>query len=918
MYNKIFFNLGSAARANGIGDLITKCSEAGIPVYLASTDDMVGLFDLQEAAIAYNVPHVGNWRSTGYVTPDGRRLTFSQAGQTPGAVHLEVPDHNVSPVEAAEKLWPLHRQLIPKELNPDITYISTVNEVRGYVGWGEEGSADWATPIPGYTGWADWMGHFALRTAELALADGFKFAPFGFASGNPEEGAWEQPYMLELLRFCAKHPDKISIALHEYSFDLDDIWDGDGRKVGRFEDLFETCDHYNIPRPKVQFREWGWTLNRVPDPPKALEDIRSVMRLYAQYPQIQGAALWSLIGGWQGLGDMAQKLIAPISDLTLSERYAEPTPAPPPTPPPVPVTPPPPTQSTAVRGKPREDYQRTVLLLPPTAKEEWAVAAALALFKNGRPRISILGSADDAAIGDLSKRHIIALNPQEWGAGDDGKGLRGFYETYYGLGESDGVTYEEIVVGDPNELVEVLDKRFGDSPTEPPTQDQFRFEAWPTEHRVINQGFGKNPDWYAKYGLPGHEGVDVRAPHGSAIYAVADGTVIEVGDDRKKKTEGGHNYGVRVYLQHRDGWVTIYAHLDSRLVNKGDSVKAGQTIGRADNTGNSSGSHLHLTLKRNGFTYKGPGGQPWPYTIHDPSPFLEPFLDSAAPDPSPAPTRYHGVATSFKAGLHAPGSDYMWQWPQIRSMFDRLNMPVKFLSNGISKDYYTAYSQDALVRIFWQPDRKKSPEEAWTDVRDGVLGMYAKGARTFEVLNENNLPSEGAGMVWANGDEFGRWLAAFVGILRAYLPHSKLYYPGMSPGVPWTNQFAWTNPAWIHVRHLFDGICMHAYTGNTSSVETAAGEIVSQVAEFQKYIALDRPLIVSELSVNRADPNKSDSETAVFKARVYRAVEEQLRVMPGVEGVFYFISHWLPPQAQSDHLESWLDIGLADAYLSQP
>ena len=161
-----------------------------------------------------------------------------------------------------------------------------------------------------------------------------------------------------------------------------------------------------------------------------------------------------------------------------------------------------------------------------------------------------------------------------------------------------------------------------------PEEDGFRFTHWPTAslpgRREIVQAFGSNPDYYAQFGLPGHEGVDLRAVQGAEVRAVADGVVVKTGDERKPEREGGHNYGVRVYVQHEGGYTTAYAHLDRREVETGDRVRGGDVIGRADNTGNilEGNSHLHLTLYHDaaepgGATYEG-----YPHKIVSPMPFL--------------------------------------------------------------------------------------------------------------------------------------------------------------------------------------------------------------------------------------------------------------------------------------------------------
>ncbi len=154
---------------------------------------------------------------------------------------------------------------------------------------------------------------------------------------------------------------------------------------------------------------------------------------------------------------------------------------------------------------------------------------------------------------------------------------------------------------------------------DPAPASTFRFSVWPTEQRLITQPFGVNPDNYREYGLAGHEGVDIAAPIGSRIVAVAPGTVKLV-----QPTDAGHPYGIHVRLSHSDGYETIYAHLQSAAVIPGQRVDAGQLLGLADSTGNARGDHLHLTLKRQGADTPG-----YPNQIIDPMPFLQPLLQTA-------------------------------------------------------------------------------------------------------------------------------------------------------------------------------------------------------------------------------------------------------------------------------------------------
>ncbi len=150
----------------------------------------------------------------------------------------------------------------------------------------------------------------------------------------------------------------------------------------------------------------------------------------------------------------------------------------------------------------------------------------------------------------------------------------------------------------------------------------FKFTHWPTEYKSINQPFGANPDIYGQFNLAGHEGVDIQAPTSSRIFAVADGRVRMVQND-----PNAHNYGIHIRIDHADGFQTIYAHFKQAQVQNGQEVKAGQQIGIANNTGNSTGSHLHISLKKEGAQLKG-----YPAGYIDPTPFLAPLLGFVRPE----------------------------------------------------------------------------------------------------------------------------------------------------------------------------------------------------------------------------------------------------------------------------------------------
>jgi murein DD-endopeptidase MepM/ murein hydrolase activator NlpD len=89
-----------------------------------------------------------------------------------------------------------------------------------------------------------------------------------------------------------------------------------------------------------------------------------------------------------------------------------------------------------------------------------------------------------------------------------------------------------------------------------------------------------------------HYGLDLGAYEGDPISAFADGTVLSV-----QELDG---YGKTVLIQHDGGFSTLYAHCSQTLVETGATVKRGQRIALAGQTGKVTGPHLHFELLYNG------------------------------------------------------------------------------------------------------------------------------------------------------------------------------------------------------------------------------------------------------------------------------------------------------------------------------
>jgi murein DD-endopeptidase MepM/ murein hydrolase activator NlpD len=114
----------------------------------------------------------------------------------------------------------------------------------------------------------------------------------------------------------------------------------------------------------------------------------------------------------------------------------------------------------------------------------------------------------------------------------------------------------------------------------------------PVHGTNFTSGYGVRSDPF-KGRAAMHAGIDLAGPHGTPIYATADGTV-----ERAEWNSGG--YGNLVEITHGRGIQTRYGHLTRYIVNAGQKVKRGQLIAYMGSTGRSTGSHLHYEVRIDG------------------------------------------------------------------------------------------------------------------------------------------------------------------------------------------------------------------------------------------------------------------------------------------------------------------------------
>jgi len=310
----------------------------------------------------------------------------------------------------------------------------------------------------------------------------------------------------------------------------------------------------------------------------------------------------------------------------------------------VPAEPPEPEPGEC-RGSPRLQYVRTFVLLPPqnklTPSEFGRLLSRLApdMLKNGW---TVGFSADDAGIGDLDVRRVIAVlvHDDDWDRG----ALQEFFLEYY-----------------PG--VELEFRFMGTEPHFPMETHKYPPAAW-----YVSQGFSLGPT--------GHPGIDINldippwgdVERGEPVTAIYSGVVHYVTDDWGgvgmmvvKHTINGHDYWCR------------YAHLDVGGLSPGDYVDSGQTLGRiADWRGGDGGDHLHFEVHTDGPVERQyrVGDEIDPVQWMKDELGLDPVLVDAfvrkgdtPPDPEPQlpdPEPVYSLRSSNVIGLHSGFPAHHW------------------------------------------------------------------------------------------------------------------------------------------------------------------------------------------------------------------------------------------------------------------
>jgi hypothetical protein len=297
--------------------------------------------------------------------------------------------------------------------------------------------------------------------------------------------------------------------------------------------------------------------------------------------------------------------------------------------------------------------------------------------------------------------------------------------------------------------------------------------TWPTDSTSVTQPFGANPLLFRGEGLPGHNGIDIKAFTNSPVYAAASGIVDLVHDGL------GDPKGIHIVISHREGFQTLYCHLNHSIVHTGMHVEAGSLIGYSGDTGDSGGGHLHFGLKKRGATAQGL--TTYSADIVDPTPYLSlPPKNSSGESHSTWPFEY-GM---FGVIGHVDGRMTTQDFECARiARVEGLQLDLSATAEDVSRCNELLQSPFLIVNLSTRLSRQGvAPSDFVRRVQSRAIELYDAGVRYFEIQSEPNVVRGGLSIAWRDGHEFGEWFLQVVGEMRTILPDAKLGWPGLVPG----------------------------------------------------------------------------------------------------------------------------------------
>lgn len=108
--------------------------------------------------------------------------------------------------------------------------------------------------------------------------------------------------------------------------------------------------------------------------------------------------------------------------------------------------------------------------------------------------------------------------------------------------------------------------------------------SWPVRGKILSNYGAKTNGLF-------NDGINIGATRGAVVGAAENGVVAYAGNEVK-------GMGNLIIIQHDDGWMTVYAHMDSMVVRRGARVSVGQKIGTVGKTGKVDSPQLHFEIRK--------------------------------------------------------------------------------------------------------------------------------------------------------------------------------------------------------------------------------------------------------------------------------------------------------------------------------
>lgn len=233
----------------------------------------------------------------------------------------------------------------------------------------------------------------------------------------------------------------------------------------------------------------------------------------------------------------------------------------------------------------RKTYEGYDLKVIPIAYQKSTYVAILSIDKN--PHADILFKVKNRALANAFTR--LLKNSVNFKAIEKGDKVAIVYTQKMRLGQSIGTPDIKVAMleshGKKYYVFKHSDAKYYNEEGKELVK---KYMGKPLNHIRITSSFTKRRFHPILKRWKAHHGTDFGAKRGTPILAVADGKVIFSG------RMGG--YGNVIKIQHKDNYVTLYAHQSRLKAEKGDVVTKGEIIGYVGNTGRSTGPHLHFGL----------------------------------------------------------------------------------------------------------------------------------------------------------------------------------------------------------------------------------------------------------------------------------------------------------------------------------